>query len=102
MTTVRSYLGRMTGWIPCSAALPANGQRVLAWLPDNIVYLPGKTGATELRKVQIMKFAFNFFVDNPSKTGKATSPHFWVGEGCSNHFFHEVSHWMPVPEAPTP
>ena len=87
-------------WVPCTQRLPADGQRVLGWLPRNAVYLPGKTGATEERNSVILRFAYDFFVNNPSKTGKATSPHFWVGEGTSNHFFEEVTHWMPLPEGP--
>jgi hypothetical protein len=23
--------------------------------------------------------------------------HFWQGEGNSNHFFKDVTHWMPLP-----
>ncbi len=87
-------------WRPCTETLPENGQRVLAWLPQNTVYLPGKTGATEERNIAILRFSKDFFVHNPSRTGKARSPHFWVGEGSSNHFFEEVSHWMPMPTPP--
>lgn len=87
-------------WINCSDQLPQDGQRVLAWLPENTIYLPGKTGATEQRNAVLMRFAKDFFVHNPSKTGHTGSPHFWVGEGSSNRFFHEVTHWMPVPEGP--
>lgn len=87
-------------WIACTEQLPENGQRVLAWLPTNTIYLPGKTGATEERNVVVMRFARDFFLDNPSKTGHTGSPHFWVGEGSSNRFFHEVSHWMAIPGAP--
>lgn len=87
-------------WIPCTERLPADGQRVLGWLPSNTVYLPGKTGATEERNSVILRFAHDFFVKNPSKTGKATGPHFWIGEGTSNHFFEEVTHWMELPRPP--
>jgi hypothetical protein len=87
-------------WIPCAERLPLDGQRVLGWLPSNTVYLPGKTGASEQRNTVILRFEADFFVKNPSKTGHVGSPHFWVGEGCSNHFFDEVSHWMSMPEAP--
>jgi hypothetical protein len=61
-----------------SAALP---------LPTNVVFLPGKTGASELRDVVILRFAEDFFVKNPSKTGYSGSPHFWLGEGTSNRYF---------------
>ena len=91
---------RQQAWIPCAERLPEDGQRVLGWLPHNTVYLPGKTGATEVRNSLILRFAHDFFVKNPSKTGQATGPHFWIGEGTSNHFFEEVTHWMELPEGP--
>ncbi len=90
----------MNGWIAVKDRLPEDGQRVLCHLPRNTIHLPGKTGATEERHVVIMRFALDFFVKNPSKTGHTGSPHFWLGEGSSNRFFHEVDHWMPLPEAP--
>jgi hypothetical protein len=36
-------------------------------------------------------------VTNPSKTGYTGPPHFWLGEGTSNRFFAEVTHWLPLP-----
>ncbi len=90
----------MVHWIAVSEGLPKDGERVICHLPDNSVYLPGKTGATETRNVVIMRFARDFFLKNPSKTGHTESPHFWLGEGSSNRFFKEVSHWMPLPEPP--
>lgn len=90
----------MVSWIPIAERLPTDGQRVLCHLPTNEVYLPGKTGAMEARHVVILRFAENFFVKNPSKTGYVGSPHFWLGEGTSNRFFADVAHWMPLPEEP--
>lgn len=87
-------------WKLTSEQLPENGQRVLCWVPSNDVYLPGKTGEYEARYAIVLKFAHNWFIENPSKTGKATGDHFWLGEGSRNHFFDEVSHWMPLPEGP--
>lgn len=90
----------MSIWTPVDAMLPQDGQRVLCHLPENRVFLPGKTGASEARNVVVLRFAEDFFLKNPSRTGHQGSPHFWLGEGTRNHFFHEVSHWMPLPEAP--
>ena len=90
----------MQRWIPTDEKLPEDGQRVLCHVPGNEVYLPGKSGATELRTVVVLRFARDWFLKNPSKTGKARGVHLWLGEGCSNCFFPEVSHWMPLPEAP--
>lgn len=90
----------MDGWTPLGERLPADGARVLCYLPTNTVYLPGKSGATEERNVVVLRFVQDFFLKNPSKTGYTGSPHFWLGEGTSNRFFNEVSHWMALPEAP--
>lgn len=87
-------------WTPIDEHLPDDGARVLCYLPRNTVYLPGKTGATEERHVIVLRFAMDHFVKNPSKTGRATGPHFWLGEGTSNHFFEDVTHWMPLPDGP--
>ena len=88
------------GWISITERLPGNGDRVLCWVPGHQVYLPGKTGATELREVVILRFLKDHFAQNPSKTGKATSPHLWAGEGSSNQFFEAVTHWRPLPIGP--
>jgi hypothetical protein len=90
----------MHRWTPITEQLPPDGLRVLCYLPQNRVYLPGKTGAYEDRHVIILRFMLDFFVKNPSRTGRATSPHFWTGEGSSNHFFEDVTHWMPLPDVP--
>ena len=90
----------MEGWIPIEEQLPEKGQRVLCWVPSNDVYLPGKTGEYEARYAIVLKFGYNWFIDNPSKTGKATDPHFWLGEGSRNFFFKEVTHWQALPEGP--
>lgn len=87
-------------WIPCAERLPADGERVLCWLPENTVHLPG-LGASEQRHVVLLRFAADWFIHNPSKTGRKTHRHFWLGEGGSNCFFEQVTHWMPLPgEAP--
>jgi hypothetical protein len=87
-------------WTSITEQLPEDGARVLCWIPGHTVYLPGKTGATELREAVILRVAKDHFVKNPSKTGKATGPLFWLGEGTSNHFFEDVTHWMPLPNGP--
>ena len=90
----------MRDWIPVNKRLPEDGERVLCYLPTNSVYLPGKTGATEERNVVVLRFLSDHFLKNPSKTGYTGVPHFWQGEGTSNRFFHEVTHWMPLPDKP--
>lgn len=90
----------MSAWISVADRLPDDGQRVLCFLPRNTIHLPGKSGATEERNVVVMRFAKDFFLKNPSRTGYAGPPDFWLGEGTSNRFFAEVTHWMPLPERP--
>jgi len=90
----------MAEWTSAADQLPPDGARVLCYLPDNAVYLPGKTGAMEQRNVVVMRFAKDFFLTNPSKTGYQGPPHFWLGEGTSNRFFLEITHWMPLPATP--
>lgn len=90
----------LSNWIPVEQSLPDDGARVLCYIPGNSVYLPGKTGDTELREVVVMRFAQDFFLKNVSKTGYSGPPHFWLGEGTSNRFFTEVTHWRPLPEGP--
>lgn len=86
-------------WIPVDEELPENNQRVLAFLPHNNVYLPGKTGATRYVPVIFLRFAEDFF--KPANPKYALhGPHFWVGEGQSNHYFADVTHWMACPEGP--
>lgn len=92
----------MAAWIPLVERLPADGERCLCHLPGHEVFLPGKTGTKEARPVVILRFAQDFFLKNPSKTGYSGSPHFWLGEGTSNRFFMEVTHWMPLPGTPGP
>ncbi len=86
-------------WIAVKDQLPANDQRVLAFLPKNEIYLPGKTGATRYLPVIFLRFAKDFFKPANPKYAKY-GPHFWLGEGQSNHYFADVTHWMPAPTGP--
>ena len=90
----------MAGWTRVDEALPRDCESVLCFVPGHTVFLPGKTGASELREVGVMGVALDFFGKNPSRTGYTGTPHFWLGEGTRNRFFHEVTHWMPLPERP--
>lgn len=87
-------------WISCKNKLPQNQQRVLAFIPDNYVVIPGSGGEVELKEVKILVFEEDFYgVDKP-KHKNNEGFHFWTGEGLSNHFFQEVTHWMPLPSKP--
>jgi len=89
----------MNDWNDIKEVLPENESRVLAFAPGNKVWLPGKTGMTELKEVLILKFLENYFIENPSKTGKAKSPHLWSGEGSSNLFFEAGTGPVPTAES---
>jgi hypothetical protein len=86
-------------WISIDEKLPEDGQRVLAFLPKNEIYLPGKSGETKNLQVIFLYFARNFFGPKNPKREKF-GPHFWLGEGQSNHYFDDVTHWMEVPAGP--
>ena len=52
-----------------------------------------------IREVIVLHFRKNFFEDNEEKR-KKYGLHFWSGEGNSNHFFQDVTHWKAIPEVP--
>jgi Protein of unknown function (DUF551) len=89
----------VNNWKKVSESLPENDQRVLGYVPGNRVFLPGKTGESELREVIVLRFCKDFYPAGSEKFTKH-GPHFWQGEGNSNHFFASVTHWMPIPEKP--
>lgn len=86
-------------WIDITQQLPEDGQRLLAFVPKNKVYLPGLM-ETEIREVIVLKFLKDFYPEGSEKREKHGS-HFWQGEGSSNHFFADVSHWHPMLDGPT-
>ena len=86
-------------WIDIKRDLPEDGEKVLCYLPHNYQYLPGKTGEKRADPILILRFVKNFFEEGSEKRHKH-GPHFWLGEGLSNHFFKDVSHWMSMPKIP--
>ncbi|MGB1055382.1 MAG: DUF551 domain-containing protein [Flavobacteriales bacterium] len=86
-------------WNSVEDSLPKHDQRVLGYIPGNKVFLPGKSLAFEVREVVVLRFCENFYLHNAEKASKY-GVHFWAGEGNSNHYFSDVTHWMPVPTAP--
>jgi hypothetical protein len=86
-------------WIDIGEQLPEHEQRVLAFIPGNKVYLPGKDLQFQLREVIVLHFLEDFYSEGSEKHEKH-GPHFWSGEGNSNHFFEDVTHWMPIPKPP--
>ncbi len=86
-------------WIDVNTELPDHAQRVLGFVPGNNVFLPGKSGEFDLREVIVLHFQKDFYPEGSEKR-KTNGPHFWQGEGNSNHFFRDVTHWMPLPGGP--
>ncbi|MBL7942569.1 MAG: DUF551 domain-containing protein [Flavobacteriales bacterium] len=87
-------------WIAVTDKLPTDKQRVLAFVPGNKVFLPGKSGEFEIREVLVLHFQENFYAAGTEKHEKF-GPHFWQGEGNSNHYCRDVTHWMPIPGGPS-
>ncbi len=86
-------------WISVADELPEDNQRVLAFVPNNSIYLPGGTGQTRYLPVIFLRFAKDFFGEKNPKRQKF-GPHFWLGEGMSNQYFNDVTHWTPTPNGP--
>jgi hypothetical protein len=87
-------------WIRTIDQLPQDEQKVIAFVPENYVPLPGEPGEVELKPIKILTFIKNFYGNDKPKHKNSDSNDFWSGEGLSNHFFQEVTHWMPFPEKP--
>jgi hypothetical protein len=47
----------------------------------------------------VLRFCKDFYARNEEKRAKH-GLHFWAGEGNSNHFFADVTHWRPIPRGP--
>jgi len=86
-------------WFSIQEKLPDDGQRILAFIPKNKVFLPGKAFDFELREVLVLVFLKDFYAEDAEKREKH-GLHFWQGEGNSNHFFSDVTHWAVIPEGP--
>jgi len=83
-------------WRNVNDQLPEDNQRILGRIPGNKFFLPGKSGEFEMREVVVLKFCKDFYPAGSEKYEKH-GPHFWQGEGNSNHFFKDVTHWMEMP-----
>ena len=53
----------------------------------------------ENREVVVLRFCKDFYAKNEEKRAKH-GLRFWAGEGNSNHFFADVTHWRPIPQGP--
>ena len=87
------------GWISVDDELPEDDQRVLGFIPGHKAFLPGKDLQFEIREVVVLRFCKGFYAKNEEKRAKH-GLHFWAGEGNSNHFFADVTHWRPMPVGP--
>lgn len=87
-------------WINVSDQLPRDRQLVLAYIPDNWVSVPGAPTEKEHHPIKMLRFELNFYGAHKPRHKNSLSDHFWSGEGLSNHFFQEVTHWMELPQKP--
>ncbi|MFT4662922.1 MAG: hypothetical protein ACI8XB_003215 [Patiriisocius sp.] len=86
-------------WISLKDRVPEDQDKVICYLPNNYQYLPGKSGEERHEPIVILRFVKDFFAGQDDKIEKH-GPHFWLGEGLSNHYFGDVTHWMKLPEMP--
>lgn len=89
----------MSLWVNVIDKLPEDNQRVLAFVPQNKVFKPGMELKFNIREVVVLHFRENFYAENIDKI-KEHGLHFWSGEGNSNHFFKDVTHWRAIPDGP--
>ncbi len=87
-------------WINVAEKLPENNQTILGFVPFNRVPTPGNPSVTVLQPVKILVFNQNFYGPHKPRHQKSKSDHFWSGIGLCNHFFQEVTHWLPLPTHP--
>lgn len=87
-------------WISTKDKLPENNQRVIAFIPENYVPVPGNPSEVELKPIKILVFVKGFYGTHKKRHKNSESDDFWSGDGLSNHFFQEVTHWMPLPKTP--
>lgn len=87
-------------WISVKEQLPENEQMVLGFVPYNRVPTPGDPTVTILQPVKILVFIKDFYGNHKARHKNSENDHFWSGNGLSNHFFQEVTHWMPLPKQP--
>lgn len=87
-------------WISIRDQLPLDNQMVLAYVPYNRVPTPGNPSVTVLQPLKILIFNKNFYGSHKERHKHSENDHFWSGNGLSNHFFQEVTHWIPLPSKP--
>ncbi|MCX6181791.1 MAG: DUF551 domain-containing protein [Bacteroidetes bacterium] len=87
-------------WNKIEEVLPEDEQLVLAYLPENWVPTPGDPTEKTLQPIKMLRFNKDFYGAHKPRHKNSSSDHFWSGEGLSNHFFQEVTHWMPLPVSP--
>lgn len=74
------------GWISTNDRLPENEDEVLVYVPS-----------AKYNKVDLDNWRMQH--ERPLGFSSHTVP---IGEMWDNHEFEEVSHWMPLPQAPLP
>lgn len=79
-------------WISTKDRLPQINQRVIAYLDEDAVHVI--VGGERVRVV-----AVNYCACYGG--GNNQRPFEW-SDGPMRHFFQDVTHWMPIPEAPDP
>lgn len=87
-------------WIDVAEKIPEDNEQVIAFIPGNFVPTPGNPQEITHKPIKLVVFQKDFYGSQRTKHKNTESNHFWSGDGLSNHFFEEVTHWIPLPDFP--
>lgn len=92
-------------WISCEERLPQDGQHVLAYRPDSNHFVdlgtPVNICLVFFKRGRIYKEG-DCKVSHGDQWGNNLRPYCWDEHGAMSYFGQEMSHWMPLPNPPTP
>lgn len=88
-------------WIEVKDGLPEDGQIVLCFIPENNCFTNSGKPETRVDKL-VLRFEAHYYNDhNVRCSNNGDSDAVWnVPAGPGMYWFHDVTHWMPLPDSP--